>query len=112
MRCGGGRQHSRVQSAVGRINGGCWLHLAGLVFPQDESCWLAVQGSWVTHYAAFVARHSPDGASVLTAAEVEGIPNGVKYLASIYWASTTILIGRQLPATHVQACCLPVLGSL
>ena len=86
--------------------------------PRREPCWLAVQGSWVTHYAAFVARYSPDGASVLTAAEVEGIPNGVKYLASIYWASTTILTGEHSqgghPGTHACAClpaclraCLP-----
>ena len=71
----------------------CWLCMRGLSAQGCELLGLAVQGSWVTRYAAFVARYSPDGASVLTAAEVEGIPNAVKYLASIYWASTTILTG-------------------
>lgn len=55
--------------------------------------------SWVAHYAQFVARYSPDGASPLTAEEVEAIPAVLRWLAAVYFAATTMLTGGRRPCS-------------
>lgn len=47
----------------------------------------------MSRYNPFIARYSADGSSPLTSEEAESIPAGVLWLASVYWASTTILTG-------------------
>lgn len=58
-------------------------------------CLPAPQGTWVAHWGPFVARYSGDGATPLSAEEAEAIPHSQAWLASCYWASTTILTGRR-----------------
>lgn len=58
-----------------------------------HSSTLLPQGSWVSRYNPFIARFSVDGSSPLTSEEAEGIPAATLWLASVYWASTTILTG-------------------
>lgn len=58
-----------------------------------HSSTLLPQGSWVSRYNPFIARYSVDGSTPLTSEEAEGIPAATLWLASVYWASTTILTG-------------------
>ena len=39
---------------------------------------------------AFQRRYSPDGASPLTAAELEGVPPGDRYVAGLYFTVVTV----------------------
>lgn len=48
----------------------------------------------MAHYNPFIARYSADGSSPLSSEEAESISAGTLWLASVYWASTTILTGR------------------
>ena len=54
------------------------------------------QDCWLSRWGQFVARYSIDGASPLTPAEAASIPSTEAWLASVYWASTTILTGGWL----------------
>lgn len=48
------------------------------------------EGTWINTVAALVRRHGADGASPLTAAEVEAIPGAERYVVGLYFSAVTI----------------------